>query len=59
MQDPYDVYNLILQLAEHPLWDCYVLPSVVGMLAKMTCDDQDPLSVFDRSVAVESSFCID
>lgn len=40
--------ELIKKIDEHPLWECYVLPSVIAMLAKMTCQDQSPLSLFDK-----------
>ena len=43
-----DALELIKQINEHPLWECYVLPSVVAMLAKLTCQDENPLALFDR-----------
>ncbi|KAH9937573.1 uncharacterized protein B0H18DRAFT_1113390 [Fomitopsis serialis] len=42
------VYELIKKIDEHPIWDCYILPSVVAMLAKSTCQDQNPLALFDK-----------
>ncbi|KZT74733.1 hypothetical protein DAEQUDRAFT_4099 [Daedalea quercina L-15889] len=48
------VYELIKRIAEHPLWECYILPSVVAMLAKLTCQDQNPLALFDRGEFVFS-----
>ncbi|KAL6304196.1 hypothetical protein BKA93DRAFT_784313 [Sparassis latifolia] len=48
IEDLLGVLELIKKLNEHPLWDCYVLPSVVAMVAKLTCQGQSPLSLFDR-----------
>ncbi|TFK90228.1 hypothetical protein K466DRAFT_574381 [Polyporus arcularius HHB13444] len=42
------LYKLIRQVAEHPVWDCYVLPSVVAMVAKLTCQGRHPLRVYDE-----------
>lgn len=41
-------YELIKKIDEHPLWQCYILPSVVAMLAMLTCQDQAPLTLFDQ-----------
>ena len=41
---------LIRQAYAHPLWTSYVLPSVVGMVAKLLCAQEDPLVVYDRFV---------
>lgn len=40
--------TLVEQLAEHPLWDCYVLPEVLGAAAKELCPSADPLDAFDK-----------
>jgi hypothetical protein len=49
-EDPVGACQLMAQIAEHPLWTCYLLPSVVGMLAQLTCRKRDPLAVFDQCV---------
>ncbi|KAH9947673.1 hypothetical protein B0H21DRAFT_316591 [Amylocystis lapponica] len=41
-------YELIKKIAERPLWTCYILPSVVAMLAKLTCQGSHPLTLFDK-----------
>ncbi|CCM02177.1 uncharacterized protein FIBRA_04256 [Fibroporia radiculosa] len=41
-------YDLIKKLDEHPLWQCYLLPSVVATLAKLTCQGQPPLALYDK-----------
>jgi hypothetical protein len=52
-EDPVGACQLITQISDHPLWTCYLLPSVVGMLAKLTCRERDPLAVFDQCVLSE------
>ncbi|TBU35002.1 hypothetical protein BD311DRAFT_649012 [Dichomitus squalens] len=42
------LFRRIKDVAEHPLWDCYVLPSVVAMVAKLTCQGGHPLRVYDE-----------
>lgn len=47
--DPLSVLQLIGQIAEHPLWACYILPSVLGKVASVSHgDDLDPLSSYDK-----------
>ncbi|PIL29610.1 hypothetical protein GSI_08247 [Ganoderma sinense ZZ0214-1] len=41
-------FRCIKEIAEHPIWDCYILPSVVAMIAKLTCQGQHPLRVYDE-----------
>ncbi|RPD81739.1 hypothetical protein L226DRAFT_541401 [Lentinus tigrinus ALCF2SS1-7] len=41
------LFKRIRRIKEHPVWDCYVLPSVVAMVAKLTCQGQHPLRVYD------------
>ncbi|KAM5538264.1 hypothetical protein V8D89_008151 [Ganoderma adspersum] len=41
-------FRCIKDIAEHPIWDCYILPSVVAMIAKLTCQGQHPLRVYDE-----------
>ncbi|RDB28456.1 hypothetical protein Hypma_015299 [Hypsizygus marmoreus] len=48
VEDPIGILCKISQLHSHPLWTCYVLPSVLGMVAKLHCDGEDPLTAFDR-----------
>ncbi|KAI0639158.1 hypothetical protein C8Q77DRAFT_1079774 [Trametes polyzona] len=48
IQGHYRVLNRIRQLAEHPLWECYVLPSVVAFVAKLTCQGIHPLQAYDE-----------
>lgn len=48
-------YELIKKIDEHPLWQCYILPSVVAMLAMLTCQDQAPLTLFDQYVMTSFS----
>ena len=38
----------IKKIKEHPLWECYVLPSVVAMVAKLTCQGKHTLRVYDE-----------
>lgn len=49
LEDPMGILDRISQIAEHPLWTCYIIPSVLGMAAKLKYRDEDPLSAFDQS----------
>ncbi|KAI0824082.1 hypothetical protein BC628DRAFT_1379753 [Trametes gibbosa] len=42
------ILERIKQIAEHPMWECYVLPSVVAMVAKLSCQGMHPLQVYDE-----------
>lgn len=46
LEDPIGVGKLIRQIAEHPFWACYLLPSVVGMAVRSCGGDADPLFKF-------------
>ena len=46
--DPIGIIQQIYKIKDHPLWECYVLPSALGMLAKEVCGDEDPLANFER-----------
>ncbi|CDO70283.1 hypothetical protein BN946_scf184942.g83 [Trametes cinnabarina] len=48
MQGHIRLFRRIKQIAEHPTWDCYVLPSVVAMVAKLSCQGLNPLQVYDE-----------
>ncbi|KAI0670147.1 hypothetical protein C8Q78DRAFT_1039423 [Trametes maxima] len=48
LQGHYRIFQRISQIAEHPLWECYVLPSVVAMVAKYSCQGINPLQVYDE-----------
>jgi hypothetical protein len=50
-EDPWGVINRMKVINKHPLWTCYILPSVLGMATKLCSPDEDPLASFDRSVA--------
>ncbi|KAG6902388.1 hypothetical protein C0995_000593 [Termitomyces sp. Mi166 len=43
------VINRISQIQSHPLWECYIIPSVLGMAAILHClrEGIDPISDFD------------
>jgi hypothetical protein len=48
LEDPIGVYKLVAQIVKHPLWACYLLPSAIGMVAKLTREGEDPLAVYDK-----------
>ncbi|KDR85205.1 hypothetical protein GALMADRAFT_233893 [Galerina marginata CBS 339.88] len=45
--DPIGIANLIRKINAHPRWTCYILPSALGLLAKLECGNEDPFKVFD------------
>lgn len=47
-QNPLGAVKVMEQIAEHPCWTCYLLPSVVGMAAKVSCLGADPVSEFNE-----------
>ncbi|TDL28823.1 hypothetical protein BD410DRAFT_781374 [Rickenella mellea] len=49
LEDPWGIELLIGKIHQHPLWDCYVLPSVLGLFAKSACLGDDPMAVFDEN----------
>lgn len=48
IQGHFRVLERIKQIAEHPMWECYVIPSVVAMVAKLSCQGMHPLQVYDE-----------
>ncbi|KAJ7456662.1 hypothetical protein FB451DRAFT_1276767 [Mycena latifolia] len=51
-EDPWGVLNTMKFVEKHPLWTCYILPSVLGMATKLSSPEEDPLAAFDRGVFV-------
>lgn len=45
-ENPFAAVKMIQQIVDHPTWDCYLLPSVVGMAAKASCNGSDAVSDF-------------
>ncbi|KAF8349877.1 hypothetical protein F5887DRAFT_1070130 [Amanita rubescens] len=48
LDDYPDLIHRIRQTYSHPFWTAYVIPSALGMIARMICGQDDPLAVFDR-----------
>ncbi|KAG6814601.1 hypothetical protein H0H92_000130 [Tricholoma furcatifolium] len=50
IDDLIGVLHWIKQIHGHPLWACYILPSVLGMAAKVNAqrEGSDPMADFDR-----------
>lgn len=49
MDDPAAIYARVVQAAEHPLWEAYILPCTLGMAIKLIYKDRDSaLAAFDR-----------
>ncbi|THH16827.1 hypothetical protein EW146_g3874 [Bondarzewia mesenterica] len=46
-EHPLAVYKVISMLEEHPLWDCYIVPSVVAMVARET-SGTEPLTALEK-----------
>ncbi|KAJ7129997.1 hypothetical protein C8R43DRAFT_1208123 [Mycena crocata] len=51
-EDPWGVVTTMKAIDKHPLWMCYILPSVLGMATKLSSPNEDPLAAFDRGVFV-------
>ncbi|KAK1227265.1 hypothetical protein PQX77_009752 [Marasmius sp. AFHP31] len=47
-EHPAQILDRVHTLADHPLWDCYILPTVFGMAVKLRYKDEDPLEAFDN-----------
>lgn len=45
VDDIHGVHELVKKIEGHPLWDCYVLPSVIGLALRIAeekyCDDPE------------------
>lgn len=50
LENPIYVAELIEQIHQHPLWQCYISPSVLSVFIKMTCPDEAPALVYSRYV---------
>ncbi|KAK7064499.1 chromo domain-containing protein [Favolaschia claudopus] len=48
-EDPWGIVNRIKAINSHPLWSCYILPSVIGMATRLCSPQEDPLAAFDRN----------
>jgi hypothetical protein len=46
LEDPIGAAQLMSQIAIHPFWDCYLLPSAVGMAVRFLCEGGDPMLEF-------------
>lgn len=49
-EDPWGIVSKIKDIDRHPLWMCYLLPSVVGMAATMCSVDDNPMEAYDALV---------
>lgn len=47
LNHPVGAARLMRRIVQHPFWDCYILPSVMGMAAKASAKGKDPLSQFE------------
>ncbi|KAF7339742.1 Chromo domain-containing protein [Mycena sanguinolenta] len=47
-EDPWGVVDKIKIINKHPLFTCYILPTVIGMAAKLCSPEEDPLAAFTR-----------
>jgi hypothetical protein len=44
LEDPIGTADLMRRISMHPFWDCYVLPSTIGLAVRR--EGTDPLSEF-------------
>ncbi|KAJ7462715.1 hypothetical protein B0H11DRAFT_2053966 [Mycena galericulata] len=51
-EDPWGVINTMKVIDKHPLWMCYILPSVLAMATKQSSPGEDPLAAFDTGVYI-------
>lgn len=46
--NPVGACDLVRQVVGHPLWAGYLLPSVLGMVTRITYKNSDPLVMLER-----------
>jgi hypothetical protein len=49
-EDPVGCHSLMRNLAQHPLWECYLIPSIVGLSHALACGKNKPVSEIKRLV---------
>ncbi|KAG1801350.1 uncharacterized protein HD556DRAFT_869358 [Suillus plorans] len=42
-EDPIGCHSLMRNLAQHPLWECYLIPSIVGLSHALACGKDKPV----------------
>ncbi|KAG1755035.1 uncharacterized protein EDB91DRAFT_1214314 [Suillus paluster] len=42
-EDPYGCHGLMRQISQHPLWECYLMPSIVGLSHALACGKDTPV----------------
>jgi hypothetical protein len=42
-EDPVGCHSLMRNLAQHPLWECYLIPSIVGLSHALACGKDKPV----------------
>ncbi|KAJ7275361.1 hypothetical protein B0H12DRAFT_254778 [Mycena haematopus] len=47
-EDPWGIVDKIKVINKHPLFTCYMLPTVFGMAIRLCSPEEDPLAAFDR-----------
>lgn len=43
-EDPVGCYSLMRNLAQHPLWECYLIPSIAGLSHALACGKDKPVT---------------
>ena len=50
LEDPDTIARAIERIDRHPLWACYIHPSVLSIFIRITCPDMDPIALFQTYV---------
>lgn len=48
VEDPFQIYKLIEQISQHPLWMCYVHPCVVAAVARLSYPSTNVMTLIKR-----------
>ncbi|KAI5124451.1 hypothetical protein M0805_008335 [Coniferiporia weirii] len=48
LENPLGIGELIERIHRHPFWECYIHPSVLSVFVRLSCPEEDPVSVYSN-----------
>ncbi|THH11778.1 hypothetical protein EW145_g413 [Phellinidium pouzarii] len=48
LENPLGIADLIERIHSHPLWACYIHPSVLSVFVRLSCPGEDPVSAYSN-----------